>query len=521
MKHLTPAEWYLWRKFSDKKNPWDRYLNTDFLKSERKRIREVDEWNTKFRQVPYYSSSDEMVCYYVVPIKIRSGWLQYLEEGAYLCKGLSALRNCPVYPLIAFFPSGRIPMDYSLIRINSYKKIVLLDGYKKTTLGEKAIIVEDWEKLESDSIYVDVPFESRRISRIFEENIGVERTLAESLQSPIVSSPFVLNDLGGISLASILDWSDFAHELCKTMELMLPPEYRSFLPPKSGINGVYRGIGGGIDIRVAERIVMGSNYFSSVEGSNFSLLNKEKRNRIYFRGEYSILGTMLRSSNIGKQLYKDMLHRFFDFEISIPDLNRLTEYDVDTQEFRTAIDEDLWLQNVFLRANFNPSISIAPQEEKDFLKKIEEDIKTVLGERAPERFGEVFFEINAEKCFENTQREAKSLARADGKERVDLSLLKHARNNLLDRLWDLEKNDKFKDIKFREKMTENQIRYLIVENILRELRQATAVEIYQIISLNEIYKKYFDDIKDLILLLNWSEDKYLMYRDQNNRYGLV
>lgn len=207
MNHLKSEEWYLWRKHSNKKYPWERNnLNTDFLKSERKRIKEVDSWMKNFQRFPYRASLEE-VCYYVVPIKIRASSLTYLEEGDYICKGLSALRNCPIYLLIAFFPLDRIPTDYCLIRINSSKKIALLNNYTKSTTGEYAIIVEDLEELDSSEIYVvDVPFEKGVISKILRESTSIEKSLAESIGgAPLTSSPFVLGDVGGISLASILD----------------------------------------------------------------------------------------------------------------------------------------------------------------------------------------------------------------------------------------------------------------------------------------------------------------------------
>ena len=132
MNYLKSEEWYPWKKHSDKRYPWERNnLNSDFLKSERKRINDVDRWMKNFQCIPYHASLEEVYCY-VVPVKIKPSWLTYLEAGNYLCKGLSALRNCPIYPLVAFFPSGKIPTDYSLIRINSSKKIALLNSYTKS-----------------------------------------------------------------------------------------------------------------------------------------------------------------------------------------------------------------------------------------------------------------------------------------------------------------------------------------------------------------------------------------------------
>jgi hypothetical protein len=511
MNHLKGEEWYLWRKHSDKRYPWDRYLNTDFLKSERKRIKDVNGWMKNFQRVPYHASLKE-VCYYVVPIKIKSSWLTYLGEGDYLCKGLSALRNCPIYPLIAFFPSGKIPTDYALIRISSSKKIALLDSYTKSTTGEYAIIIEDWEKRESDEIYVDVPFEKRAVSKIIEENTGVERTLAESISSPLISSPLVLGSVGGISLASILDDTDSSQGLNIALQMMLPPEYRSFSPPKSGIKGRDIEIEGGISIRVAEKIVTGKNYVSSVEGSSFSIMEPEKRKRAIFHGEYSILGAMIKSLSIERrQLYKEMLHKFFESEVSIPNLGEQVDAD-GVLNLINAVDENLWLQIAFMRQN-TPSLSISEQEEENCRRKIKEDIDVVLCEKMPEAFRDIIAEIKVKDCMENLKREAKSLARAEGKEKVDSLLLHHARNDFLDRFWQLEEDEMFRNIKYDAKNEWNKIKSFNVENILRELKGATIEEIYQ-----RVDKTFFKDIEDLKGLLKSLQRKDRVIKDSQNRY---
>jgi len=511
MEHLKSEEWYLWRRHSNKKYPWERYLNTDFLKSERKRINDVNGWMKNFQRVPYRASLEE-VCYYVVPIKIKPSWLTYLGAGNYLCKGLSALRNCPIYPLIAFFPSGKIPTDYSLIRINSSKKIALLDSYTKSTTGEYAIIVEDWEKRESDYIYVDVPFESRIISKIIEENTYTKKSLAESIGAPLVSTPFVLGDIGGISLASILDDVDSSQGLNIALQRMLPPEYRSFSPPKSGIKGRDMEIRDGISIRIAEKIITGRNYVSSVEGSSFSVMEPEKIKRADFRGEYSILGAMIKSSSRERrQLYKEMLHKFFESEVSIPNLSEQIDADGVLNLINT-VDEDLWLQIVSMRQK-TPPLSISKREEENYRRKIRDDIDVVLCERMPEAFRDIVAEIKVKDCIENLKREAKSLARAEGKEKVDLSLLHHARNDFLDRFWQLENDEMFRNIKYDAKNEWNKIKSFNVENILRELKSATIREIYQ-----RADKAFFKDIEDLKGLLRSLQRKNRVIKDSKERY---
>jgi hypothetical protein len=41
--------------------------------------------------------------------------------------------------------------------------------------------------------------------KIIEENTYTKKSLAESIGAPLISSPFIFGDVGGISLASILD----------------------------------------------------------------------------------------------------------------------------------------------------------------------------------------------------------------------------------------------------------------------------------------------------------------------------
>lgn len=518
MNHLKSGEWYLWKKHSDKRYPWDRYLNTDFLKSERKRITDVNGWMKNFQRVPYRASLKE-VCYYVVPIKIRPSWLTYTGEQDYLCKGLSALRNCPIYPLIAFFPSGKIPTDYSLIRINSSKKIALLDSYTKSTTGEYAVIIEDWEELESDCIYVDVPFESGSISKIIKENTHTTDSLAKSIAAPLISAPLVFRGIGGIALASILDDEDSSQGLNIALQMMLPPEYRSFLPPESGIRGMNKDIGDGISIHLAEKIITGRNYVSSVEGSSFEIMEPEKRKRLAFQGEYSILGALIKAQSRGIRLYEEMLHNFFESEITISNLSEQVDADGVLKLINT-VDEDLWIQIARMRDK-SPSLDISKREDENYRRNIKADIDVILCERVPDRFRDIIAEMKVDDCIENLKREAQSIARAENRETANLSLLEQSRRIFKDRLWMLEEDELFRNIKYRIKEKSDEYRYFILKNILRELRIATAEEIYQKVNSNRTYRNSFRDLKDLKRLLSWSEQKYLVYRDPKNRYGLV
>jgi hypothetical protein len=519
MKHLKSEEWYPWRRRSDKKYPWERYLNTDFLKSERERINDVAAWTKKFQRGPYHAPLED-VCYYVLPIEIKSRWLTYLEEGHTECKGLSALRNCSVEPLVAFFPSGRAPRDYTPIRINSSKKIALLNSYTKSTFVQNAITIEDWDVLEIDFIYADVRTESNFVSRIIEENTNTEESMAKSIAAPLISAPFVLGGIGGISSASILDERELSHGLNIALQMMLPPEYRSFLPPKSGIKGKKIEILEGISIHLAEKILTGRNYVRSVEGPNFGIMELERSKRAAFRGEYSILGALINSQSRGIELYEELIHKFFESEICIPNLGEQVDAD-GVLNLIEAIDEDSGLQIASLRQR-NPAIRISVQEEENFRRLINADIDVVLTERIrDDGLRDIITEMKVDACVENLKREAQSIARSENRDCADLTALEQARRTFKDRLWMLEDDERFRNIRYNARAERGRIRVSILKNTLRELRIATAEEIYQKVNSNTAARTFFRDFEDLKQLLIWAERNYTVYRDSRMRYGLV
>jgi hypothetical protein len=67
----------------------------------------------------------------------------------------------------------------------------------------------------------------------------------------------------------------------------------------------------------------------------------------------------------------------------------------------------------------------------------------------------------------------------------------------------------------------DRIRVFILKNVLRELRIATAEEIYQKVNSNTTSRTFFRDFEDLKRLLIWAEQNHIVYRDSRRRYGLV
>lgn len=516
MKVTSNKEWFLWKKHSNVRHPWERQRNTDFLKSEKKRIDEVTKWWGGFLVTDYGHKLCE-ITYYTVPIKIKSYWLNFSGSENYTCKGLSALRNHPIKSLIAFFPSNNTPPDYTPIRIISSRKHAILSGYTKSTIGEYSIIVNEWEKLPNDYLYKDVPFEPKIIPELFETTLGAEKMLANALQLPLIGAPYVLNDVGGISLASLLDDSGFALDISKAMQLMMPPEYRSIPPPASALKGKNIQIANGIKIHVAEKIFTDKNYFSSVYGSNYSVMENELRRRREFQGEYSISG-MLISSSRGIQLTKDIMHRFFDPEISVANMRKMIDADADTRHLVKKVDENLWLQIVYMK-QFYPAVIISPQEEKRFKERIKEDIDVVFSEKKiPEIYLEHLVEMNVDKCIENLKRIAKAHARTGEKNTATFDDLEWGRSILLDRLWELNNDPTFKNLEYTTEVEMGNIRAHNVENILRSLGRATPEEIYL-----RVDKNFFKDIEDLKGLLRWFDTRSppKVYKDGKGRYGWV
>lgn len=109
------------------------------------------------------------------------------------------------------------PIDHRLINITKSKKLYSFNRLFNKV--ECVLVIEDWEELESDKIYVDVSHESKIISKILDENLFGDEQISLCFQSPIISAPFD-GSIGGISLSSISGSSSFSKELTKTIQLM-------------------------------------------------------------------------------------------------------------------------------------------------------------------------------------------------------------------------------------------------------------------------------------------------------------
>ena len=212
---LRLNDYYLWKKYPTySEYPWDRqYLNVEFLEFEKIRVSKVEDWYKEFNRSENGKSLEE-VSLYVVPLAMDSSWNVAIESQTNSNSiGLSALFNTPIAVIIGLIPSGKnMPDNYSLINIIKSKKSYIYN--EKLNKSESAILIEEWEELPSDSVYLDVPYEKRIIENLFTENLPLDKEISRSFQAPILSAPYD-GKVGGISLSSLSWNSKLAIELMK------------------------------------------------------------------------------------------------------------------------------------------------------------------------------------------------------------------------------------------------------------------------------------------------------------------
>ncbi len=134
---------------------------------------------------------------------------------------------------------------------------------RRLNIVEPVVLIESWDYLKSDSIYKDVPYEKQIIQNIISENLIDNSQISLSFQLPIISAPYAGGSFGGISLSSISYDSEFAKELLRTMQLLVPPEYRTLQPPKNVYNGYTFPYLEGIGFHLAERPYWDYNVLST------------------------------------------------------------------------------------------------------------------------------------------------------------------------------------------------------------------------------------------------------------------
>lgn len=517
-ENLRLNDYYLWKKYPTYSEfPWDRkYLNVEFLEYEKKRVNKVEEWLKNFNRSENGQSLDE-VSLYVVPLKIDSSWDVAIESQTNSKSvGLAVLYNTPIALIIGLIPSGKnIPEKFSLIKIIKSKKTYIMN--EKLNKSESAIIIEEWEELPSDFIYLDVPYEKRIIENLFTENLPIEKEISRSFQSPILSAPYD-GKVGGISLSSLSWNSKLANELMKIIQLMVPPEYRNLCPPKKAINGISFNSNGFL-YQIAERPKVGQNVINKLYSENHEKLKESLCKRNNFEGEYSIFSSIKVNEGTRRQKIIETFSNFTKTEITLSDIDQLlSEDDMYIRPLIKNIDESLWIQIVHAH-HINPTESkdYGPQYQ-NLIQLISKDYDILLTDKIKqEKTRELIVRSMLNETSYNIKRLAQSFARADEKNEITNKYLKDSRRTTIDNFERLLSEPSIKKEIDSIKEYESNERYTIVQAVIINNPNLTIIEIYQEVKSTGLFKDEYD-LQDL---LDWMHKKGHVIKDSQNRYSFI
>ena len=508
-----------WRKNSSFSSPWDReYLNLDFLKHEKKQIEKITEWYYKKFQKADENDVLPEISLYLIPVELSLQWKATINSlGNYNFRGLSALQNSPSIIMIGLFPHNieKQPNEYSLINILKSKKVSLNNTHNGISVY--ALIIEEWEDLPSDSLYLDVPHEKDVLQKLFKKHISIGKSYTSSFQSPLIGAPYTPGSVGGISLASSTNNSRFAQDFAKLLQQIMPPEYRSIPPPQKAYLGQRFKYLDGISFHFAERSSTQGNYFSSFYDNSYNSLTQELDNRKKFLGEYSIFSTLISNYTSPREILKDMANNFTATEITLPEkIDEITDWaDIDLNTIRSDINEDeLWIQ-IANAHQIKPSIIPNNQEYVYTTKKIAKDFDAILSDTLKveaERESTVNWMMS--NTQHNIKRLAQSLARSTNKFEVTRDNLDDARGIIVDNFGGMVDNGKFDFIRAKLEKSKTDARFSIVQETIIILKSPTAREIYDEVKNSGL----FSDMYDLQNLLDWMERKGQAIVDIHKRY---
>lgn len=501
MLHQNSSQIYLWKKNSVFTYPWQRqFLNIDFLKYEQKRIKDASKWYYDFQKSKVGASLAE-VYYYVTPLDLNSEWKAAIaSKGDYNYVGLSALKNCLQVQLIMLIPKDKpIPRDYSFIRILQSKKDFIHNEKKNEA---KYIITSDnFQEEDPALVYIDVPFEKRVISKFLKENLVNDDLIADSFQPTISGSPYVVNKKGGISFSAFLKNSPFSDELIDTLKMMQPIEFSDLqfqLSPKL-MQGENILPSTGFKFCVAERSVLGSNYYSAFSSNDYDRLNKELVKRDMFPGEYSIACSLTPRGDNASELLRDVISKFVKTDIMHPyRTDELKYWDVDLSKTQRSIDEDLWLQVVNQR-QLKPVI----QEGSDvnvIRQKLTVEWQIILESLKLKKFTEHEVKVYSAATLPNILRVAQSMSRDIQSSTVTDLMLSKSLKLFVQNAEGLINNEEI----------QYQIREVIPEKIESAKFNAVRAQLsVNLLDTNELFNNVKDYFKDVYELQNYI-DKLLL-----------
>ncbi len=462
----------MWKKNSIYTYPWQRqFLNIDFLKYEKKRIQDGGEWYDTFLKAIVGQNLGE-IYYYVIPLELDSEWkVAIATKGDYSYVGLSALKNC---------------LQIQLLMFNAAKYVIISD---------------DFQEEDSALVYVDVPYEKRIISKFIKENLVNDDLIADSFQPTISGSPYVVNKKGGISFSAFLKNSPFSDELMNTLKMMMPIEFSDIqfqLSPKL-IEGNNILASKGFKFKVAEKNILGNNFYSAFSSNDYAKLNNELIKRDMFNGEYSIACSLTPRGDNASELLRDVISKFVKTEIMHPySTDELKYWDVDLLKTQSNIDEDLWLQVVNqrqLKPIIPESVNINTVRQN-----LDKEWQVILESLGLNKNIEHESKVYSTASFSNILRVAQSMSRDIQKNEVSESILSKSFKLFVQNAEGLINNEEI----------QHQAKVVIPERFESSKFNAIRAELsVNLLDINDLFSNVKESFKDICELQEYIDKNLL------------
>lgn len=450
MPNLGRNEYYPWYQNSPASLPKDRIYKHEYLKWEQERIEKAKIWDGKFRKANSSDTLDEYITY-IIPVELSKLLNRRINGRGFNILGTSALRNSLQFQKPAIFPEDMdLPPDYSLIRIFEPKKDYI--GYEGFI--EHAIRVEDYQELNHDFIYHDLDVKNKKILDLLKDNLGGDELMAQSLYSPMISSPPTMTETGGIGSCTLTPDSQFGVNINRQTAKILPPEYTSYDPPEKDVKGYNEryssGRGKKIIYKTAEKTSNSNKHVGLVNDKRYSPIRDQNIARTNFSGEYSYLGNISPGNGREVEVAMEALTNFTQSEITLSSYDELKKADVDLNRLESSIAnrEDLWI-NIANARQFEPNIDRQNICKEDWVQKLKKDWEFFLPKMGFEENLPELAETKAEKTYENILRLGQKTARSEGRTEVSEDDLKEGRYAFTDQAERFLDTDIVKDATYK------------------------------------------------------------------------
>lgn len=323
-----------------------------------------------------------------------------------------------------------------------------------------------------------------------------------------------------ISLASMAWNSSFANELSKTIQRMVPPEYRESKPPKTAYLGSKFKYLAGIEFHLAERPYYDKNILSSFYDTTYGGLANKLSYRNSFEGEYSIFSTISPKEGDETQVWKELMRNFTATEVTLPEnIDDLPiEADVELTKLINAINEDLWIQVVHSRQK-RPAISEEINNGFiDIVSRVGEDFDILLTDIVrQEENREYLVRSMLQPTQYNLKRISQSFARSDGEDTVSLNHLRQARKMVVANFEGFINHPEFSSIRLEMERSRDDVRYSVVQTEIINNPRSSVREIFESVRTTGLFR----DIYELQELLDRLHRNGYVIVDRNNRYTWV